>query len=256
MDPDMDLDEPLKMPEDPGGLDYSNLSVPEPMGGRNNSQVSRPTSFTRQGPAPSAAVPPPNQPPTAVPTVQPRPQAPPPVEERGPRSPIVSVILMIFLSLILVAGILVFLSWKGWISLGGLEKLWGGGKPSPTPTLAASVEPSNLPSGTINTNDQTRKADLAKLKDALTKYFADNNRFPLAPNGVKTSDSTSALAQALVPKYLDKLPDDPLAPQYYYGYKSDGQSFELTSVLEDRNDPEGINVGQYFIYKLTGSAGT
>lgn len=255
MDPDMDLDDPLKTPEDPGGLDYSNLSAPEPMGGRNNSQVPRPTSFTRQGPS-SAAVPPPNQPPTAVPTVQPRPQAPPPVEEPRPRSPIVSVILMIFLSLILVAGILVFLSWKGWISLGGIEKLWGGGKASPTPTLITSVEPSNLPSGTVNTNDQTRKADLAKIKDALTKYFTDNNQFPLAPNGVKTSDSTSVLAQALVPKYLDKLPDDPLAPQYYYGYKSDGESFELTSILEDRNDPEGITLGQYYIYKLTGSSGT
>ncbi len=258
---DDNLEKPLKMPES-GGVDYSNLSQPEPMGGRN-AQVTGPTYFARPprqsvSPKPSA-----NQPPPAGPSGR-RLQ---PIEDQEPRNPLVSLILMIFLSLILVLGILVFISWKGWISLGGLEKLWGGGeKALPTPTAAISVEPSltvsesptanTSPVVTTNVNDQTRKADLAKIKEALVKYFADNNQFPLATTGVKTSDPASILALALVPKYLDKLPDDPLAPQYYYSYKSDGQSFELTCVLEDKTDPEGVNVGQFYIYKLTGSKGT
>ncbi len=252
---DNNLDEPLKMPESQGDVDYSNLSAPEPMGGQS-SAFSGPTRFARQTPPPAPpamSVPGTTPPPAAVPNVQPKPQ---PMEEPGPRSPFLSLILMIFLSLILVAGILVFISWKGWISLGGIEKLWGGGKASPTPTVVLSTEPTSSPSIVANTNDQTRKADLAKIKEALTKYFADNGQFPQAPDGVKTSDMTSALAQGLVPKYLDKLPDDPLAPQYYYGYKSDGQSFELTAVLEDKTDSEGTSIGQFFIYKLTGSVGT
>lgn len=260
MDDDENLEKPLKMPENTG-VDYSNLSAPEPMGGRNT-QVTGPTNFARQPSQPLTPGPGASQPPPATPPSE-RPQ---PVEDQEPRNPLVSLILMIFLSLILVAGILVFISWKGWISLGGLEKLWGGGKASPTPTVTISVEPSptvsaspeanTSPIVTTNVNDQARKADLAKIKEALTNYFADNNQFPLATTGVKTSDQTSVLTQALVPKYLDKLPDDPLAPQYYYGYKSDGQTFELTCALEDKTDPEGVNVGQFYIYKLTGSTGT
>lgn len=265
------LEEPLKMPES-GGLDYSRLSPPEPMGGRAV-PVAGPANLVRQpaGPAtPSPAAPSPTPAAPSSPPPPPPPasagQQPQPLEDQEPRNPLVSLILMIFLSLILVLGVLVFVSWKGWLSLGGLEKLWGGGKTSPSPTAAISAKPSSVvsispeastsPGETTNANDQRRKADLAKIKEALTKYFADNDQFPLAITGVKTADQTTVLYQALVPKYLEKLPDDPLAPQYYYGYKSDGQTFELTCVLEDKTDPEGTLIGQLYIYKLTGSSGT
>jgi flagellar basal body-associated protein FliL len=245
------------MPEDEGSrIDYSELSPPEPMGGRGAYRQVSPAS------APPAAVPtpapetPPNQPPN-----QPLES---PLEEEGPKSPFASIILMFVLIAILILGVLVFISWKGWISLGGLEKLWGGGKTSPTPTsqVSPTLSPNASPSSetspliTTNVNDQTRKSDLSSIKTSLELYFADNNKFPESQTIIKTSDSSSVLAQSLVPKYLNKLPDDPLAPDFYYGYKSDGKSFELTCVLEDKTDPEGTLTGQYYIYKLTGSMAT
>lgn len=244
---DPEINKPLKMPEEGKRIDYSQLSSPEPMGR-------------------SSAPPPP--PAIGLPPRSPSPSPSPSRPSNGPapHSSLGSILLMIFLAIVLVAGVLVFFSWKGWISLGGIEKLWGGGKTTPTPTVSVSVAPSPTVSAVVssspasspqvnaNVNDQTRKADLTKIKEALVKYFAQNNQFPVGE--FKTSDASSILAQDLVPQYIEKLPDDPLAPQFYYGYKSDGKTFELTAVLEDKTDPEGTNVGQYHIYKLTGSSGT
>jgi len=233
----------LKMPGEDKRLDYSQLNEPEPIGGRSAyGQQSRPAPM------------PPN--PTGVPPATPNQPSGPLPEEGGPRSPWATIMLMFILLVILILGVLIFISWKGWISLGGIEKLWGGGKTSPSPTISASPiaspSPETSPQITTNINDQTRKSDLSSIKTSLELYYADNNKFPESPTIIKTSDTGSVLAQALVPKYLNKLPDDPLTPRFYYGYESDGQTFELTCVLEDKTDLEGTLIGQYYIYTLEG----
>lgn len=50
---------------------------------------------------------------------------------------------------------------------------------------------------------------------------------------------------------MAELPKDPQEPTYYYGYRSDGQTYELTSILENGNDPEAISISGFFIYKIT-----
>ena len=238
----------LKMPGEDRQLDYSQLNQPEPMGGRS--------SYSRQGPSARPVAPSSVPPPAGVPPAMPSQPPGPLPEEPGPRSPWATIMLMFILVVILILGVLVFISWKGWISLGGIEKLWGGGKTSPSPTISVSPTASptfeTSPQITTNINDQTRKSDLSSIKTSLELYYADNNQFPESQTIIKTSDTGTLLAQALVPKYLNRLPDDPLAPQFYYGYKSDGQTFELTCVLEDKTDPEGTLVGQYYIYTLKG----
>ena len=252
---------PGKRPETQ--IDYTALTPPEPMGGNMQNPNLRSMTKTNPSPPPPISEPPPNQvsPPVSPP---PTPSSPPPpgpiTETMEPAGrPIGSILLMFFIALLLVAGVLAFFSWKGWIKLGGLQKYWGGKTtPSPSPTLSLSSSPTSSPTSEVvtNVNDQIRKADLANIKDALEKYFVANDKFPEASSAIKTSDSGNILEQALVPKYLDKLPLDPLTPKYYYSYQSDGQTFQLTCVLEDKTDPEGTSVGQYYIYKLTGSSGT
>ncbi len=100
------------------------------------------------------------------------------------------------------------------------------------------------------TADAIRKADLANIKTALDNYKATNGSYPVSQTLTKTSDANTPLS-VLVPDYLSKLPLDPNTPTYYYGYKSDGNTFELTCVLDDSTDSQGAQIGSFYIYKLT-----
>lgn len=221
-------------------IDYSVLNQPEPMGG-GQVITSKSSYASRQIPA------------SALPANQ-QPKSPEIVEEK-PYKPYIPILLMVFLALILVGGVLLFFSWKGWIKIGFL----GGGKASPaasvsseisSPTPSPSESVKSSPEPATNINDQTRKSDLEKIQEALKKYFVAKGEYPISVDAMKTSDAGNILEQALVPTYLEKLPLDPLTPEYYYGYKSDGKSFEITCVLEDKTDPSAIKVGNFYIYKI------
>lgn len=150
--------------------------------------------------------------------------------------------LIIALVVILFLGVLVFASWQGWINLGGIEKLWKKSATTTTPVPETTV--------TTNVNDKLRKSDLVALKAALKQYYQANQTYPIATTTLKTSEETSALS-VLVPTYIAKLPVDPLSPTYYYGYKSDGKTFEVTAVLEDKTTAGGVQVGTLYLYKVT-----
>lgn len=216
------------------------VTAPEPMGGKPSPEYIVKTNSAPTGSAPGGA-------PIAKPSKM-------------------SYIFIIILVVILIIGILMFGVWKGWFSLGG----FGGAKTSPSPSstsspvispmISSAISPTGSPSAVTspstvsNVNDVTRKNDLASLKNALKKYYAEKTSYPVANTSIKTSDKTSVLYQALAPAYLESLPDDPMTPQNYYGYKSDGINFELTAVLEDKSDPAGAQVGSYYIYKVTDSS--
>lgn len=150
--------------------------------------------------------------------------------------------LIIALVVILFLGVLVFASWQGWINLGGIEKLWKKSATTTTPVPETTA--------TTNANDKLRKSDLVALKAALKQYYQANQAYPIATTTLKTSEETSALS-VLVPTYIAKLPIDPLSPTYYYGYKSDGKTFEVTAVLEDKTTAGGVQVGTLYLYKVT-----
>jgi hypothetical protein len=246
-------------------FDYSGLTAPESMGGKSDPPSGNPAPPPPPPPAP--ATPSPVSPSGSIP------EAVPPASANKPDDSLVfpqganaggsnpndrphvssggSWLYIILLTILLALAIVVFLSWKGLINLGGVEKLWGG--VSATPTPSASVAPSSVPSP--GTNDATRKGDLARIQLALKNYYADNAKYPESAVVVKTSDPQSVLALALVTTYIPALPDDPLAPKYYYGYKSDGRSFTLTCVLEDQTDASGVISGNLNIYTVTNSSG-
>lgn len=100
--------------------------------------------------------------------------------------------------------------------------------------------------------DVTRKADLIALKGSLDVYYEENGHYPVSPNVDKTNDPNGVLSKTLVPNYVKKLPVDPENPTKWYGYKSDGNTLTLWSLLEDTTDPEGKQDGQYFKYIITG----
>ncbi len=243
----------------------------EPFGGQNlqsNNPPAAPAPAPEPGgwaPAPEAPVAPP--PPPAGPASptggsNPFETTPPPVPPvSGPMQPQgegmepggrkSSLPLIIILAILVILGGLFLASWMGWISLFGLEKLWGGGTKTTTPVTTTTTPTT---SSTANVNDAKRKEDLASLKTALKAYYTANQKYPIAATTEKSSDSVAL--KALVPDYLSALPLDPLSPTYYYGYKStDGLSFELTAALEDKTDPSGITAGSIFLYKVTDQSG-
>lgn len=156
-------------------------------------------------------------------------------------------VLIIILVIVLILGALVFASWQGWISLGAVDKLW---KSNQAVTTTTTTDTTATTESTANANDVIRKQDLVSLKDALKKYFQANQAYPVSETAQKTSDVPNVLT-ALVPTYIAELPVDPLSPTNYYGYKSDGLTFEITAALEDKTDPAGIQVGSYYLYKVT-----
>jgi len=118
------------------------------------------------------------------------------------------------------------------------------------PIYKLEVSASSTPVATTNSaNDQTRKADLAQIKDALIRYYNDNYEYPISKQILKIGE-TNALKTALVPGYLDVLPVDPTTG-WYYGYKSpDGQSFSLSARLENTKDAEAKLSGGIYLYFL------
>lgn len=114
------------------------------------------------------------------------------------------------------------------------------------------IEEEKADTSTPQGRDQIRKADLQAIAQALEQYYQDNNQYPVSTTIDRTNDLSGRLNKALVPKYLDKLPIDPLDPGKYYGYKSPtGQEFELTAILEVTSDPEGELDNDLYLYKLT-----
>ncbi len=163
------------------------------------------------------------------------------MEPAGKKS---NVVLYLVLAVLVIGGAIFAASWFHLIDLGAIL---GIKKPTPTPSVVITPEP------VVNQNDAQRKTDLANLKTALQRYYNDKQSYPVATTSTKTSDPDTAL-KVLVPTYVSSLPLDPLSPNNYYSYKSDGKTFQLTSILEDRTDPAGVIIGNYFIYTVTESS--
>ncbi|KKQ89999.1 MAG: hypothetical protein UT11_C0015G0006 [Berkelbacteria bacterium GW2011_GWA2_38_9] len=105
---------------------------------------------------------------------------------------------------------------------------------------------SAIPDGTseeADARDKTRKADIDKLVQALEKYKTDKNTYPITSRIEKTNES-GTLKDALVSDYLNSLPVDPLDPNYWYGYNSDGYTYHITAIIEgsDTSAKQGARV--------------
>ncbi len=122
--------------------------------------------------------------------------------------------------------------------------------PSPSPSLTVS----SSPSPTVDIDNQ-RIDGLTQIQLALTqraKTIKTGPKYPISETFTKgnTSDTASPLA-VLVPTYLATgLPVDPESPAAFYGYKSDGQTFELTAKLSNTKNPAGKFVGDTYLYVL------
>lgn len=75
--------------------------------------------------------------------------------------------------------------------------------------------------------DAKRMSDLQRIKTMLVFYQNRYGVYPITKGMEKTNDKNGAIQK------FGGIPIDPLNPNYYYGYKSDGKSFELSARLEN-----------------------
>ncbi len=86
------------------------------------------------------------------------------------------------------------------------------------------------------TRDSQRTTDVAQIKIALDKYYADNSRYPDVCGGTPVC-SVVALSTPLA-QYIKQLPSDPLTSQngqneYRYGVSTDGSGYGIVVNYED-----------------------
>ncbi len=106
-------------------------------------------------------------------------------------------------------------------------------------------------SGLLHSRDDRRIINLDFYSQALEDYLRDNEKYPVAKETEKISDENSNIFQLLKNGgYLSGSYKDPSGSDKYYGYKSNGESFELSAVLEDNKDSRCNIEGNYCIYRL------
>jgi len=106
--------------------------------------------------------------------------------------------------------------------------------------------PNAEPDKVAQERDSQRVNDLNALITAAEKYKDEYGFYPITTTVEKTNQST-LLRNALVPDFIDSLPQDPLDPQYWYGYNSDGYTVTVTSIVES-NQTDAI-VGENVRYQ-------
>ncbi|MBI2268472.1 MAG: hypothetical protein HYU80_03470 [Candidatus Blackburnbacteria bacterium] len=112
----------------------------------------------------------------------------------------------------------------------------------------------NFRTSLVRARDVQRKNDLKHIATALNMYLNDFASYPPARDGKifacgeieKPSpcewgkDGIRDITDSSYPPYIDRIPEDPLAPgkKYSYLYVTDGKNFQLFAHLENSKDDE------------------
>lgn len=94
---------------------------------------------------------------------------------------------------------------------------------------------------TADLADVLRQQDLIDLKYTLLAYHAVRGEYPSTENRPirleRTADDIfyTAMKDFYGGSFFEKI--DPQSPQYYYGYTSDGQTFQLSAYLVSKQKP-------------------
>jgi len=104
----------------------------------------------------------------------------------------------------------------------------------------------------MQTRDTKRKNDLAIIQQALEAYYRQYGNYPYI-----LANSTDSLWRRNLKEelgdYLEEIPVDPINNKVYYylydGSLDRGQSYVLSTFLENPTDPEGPNYTVYGGYR-------
>lgn len=123
--------------------------------------------------------------------------------------------------------------------------------PSTPEAPSTPPPPVTVPSTTPAERDRARYADITSLQSALQLYYADNNKYPLAPQllplgspTVSTLNSGGFGTQVSGTVYLAKVPQNPQPGAIDYLYQSnDGSTYTIKFQLE--SGAGGLSAGDH-----------
>lgn len=101
----------------------------------------------------------------------------------------------------------------------------------------------------IERRDEQRISDLDSVSLMLWHYKERNGIYPTSSSVVDLSKDKVVATWIESANDGKKIPTDPMG-KYYYGYKSDGETYELSAVLEDKNDKRCVVEGSFCIYRF------
>jgi type II secretory pathway pseudopilin PulG len=162
------------------------------------------------------------------------------------------IIILLLVAVISYGG---YITWKNYSEQKGLEE--GGSVDVPTGQIEKEEEDIYVIDEQVQTSnegerDNQRKLDLSEIGLAIDEYAKFNKgEYPVSAGYERISDKNSSLNQMLRGNgFLRKDYSDPSSGESFYGYKSDGKSYELTAALENKSDISCVNIGSYCIYSL------
>lgn len=112
---------------------------------------------------------------------------------------------------------------------------------SAQPAVSPVASPSPASSPIPKSLDEMYKKEAATIQAALTQYYKKHKKYPLSStfNEGRTDKETTALKVLVAEGFIASLPKPADAPTYWYGYLSDGKTYDLTVRLRDISDPGG-----------------
>ncbi len=148
--------------------------------------------------------------------------------------------IAVIISAILIFSVGGYFIWKSFSGSGSSSA------PFPSPTPGGSISPEDA-------RDDQRIKDILYLSGIIDIYNLDHDGHVfIAKEGQKISDEGSAVFRELKDSgYLDKALKDPVPDKYYYGYYSDGHTYELTAVLENKSSGKCEIFGDLCVYKIS-----
>lgn len=106
-----------------------------------------------------------------------------------------------------------------------------------------------------NAHDMERKEDLEDISRDLENIAAQSRRPTVTPYPDTGNKSVKINSDDFLLKKLKyEFPHDPLDPDYYYTYKSDGYTYSVTARLEDLEDKGCAMVNDMCLYSVQGGA--
>jgi len=102
----------------------------------------------------------------------------------------------------------------------------------------------------VTLRDKQRKDDLQLISQALRNYYQEKSSYPVAEEKIKIeeADNLWSVLEPYLPEGEEWSFADPKYPDFYYGYISDGENYELSARLENKEDKEGIAIGDIVLY--------
>jgi len=97
--------------------------------------------------------------------------------------------------------------------------------------------------------DKQRLLDLDSISLMLWHYKEKNGSYPISDSVAKLNEDNSVVSEIRSANVGEKIPTDP-SGKYYYGYESDGETYELSAVFENKKDTRCELEGSLCIYRL------